>query len=148
MSEKIKTEYCEICGWPHLTEKHAQILEEGLKLKNRNPEIVAEAEKEGPATLDIVKIDGRWAQVISAQQSGIKIDGDSTTLRWLDNKSGDSIDITDYRLKIYANFTASMFRQMFSDIEFENIHWGEDDTLELKGKVTVFGEYVSKNSPQ
>lgn len=142
MPEKPNEKFCEICGWPHPTEQHARIIEEDIQSKNRIPEIVLEAEQRGPSTLDIVRVDGRWGQVFSPQV-GAK---DEAHIRWLDDLSHGSMDMANYDLKTYVDMESRALRDRFSETEFNNIHWEAGADPFLKGKVTVFGEYVSKKS--
>lgn len=142
MSERPNEKFCGICGWPHPTEQHASIVEEEIKSLNRFPEIVSEAEQKGPSTLDIIRIDGRWGQVFSPQVNA----EDKIAIRWLDDLSHGSMDKADYHLKTYIKMESRDLKDRFSETEFNNIHWEAEADPFLKGKVTVFGEYVSKNS--
>lgn len=137
MSEKIDQPVCELCSGIHSTESHQKMIdrftEAGKEIKR-----IAEEEKNGPMPLDIIKIDGRWAQVMAPQISSL----DTTAIVWLDDKSGDSIDILDYKLKQYYGCTSGILRPFFSDDEFKNIHWASGETGDyLKSQVNVFGEY-------
>jgi hypothetical protein len=142
MSENIKPDLCEFCrSSNHTTERHKTAMQswaDGID----NPEEVDKAEKRGPATLDIIKIDGRWAQVKSVQINS----EDETTLGWLDDKTYERINLSKYRLKKYFQSHVNTFRELnlISDKEFDNVHWASGDPDYLKNFVTVFGEYERK----
>lgn len=95
-----------------------------------------------PATLDVVKIDGRWAQVV-----GTKDGSGEVVVKFLDNDEVAGLDLTDYELVRKFNMVASHLKQFFGEElpkdQAEKVHWGpeEIENPELKGLVTVFGEY-------
>ncbi|MDP3956589.1 MAG: hypothetical protein Q8P97_01160, partial [bacterium] len=97
-------------------------------------------EQKRPELLDVVKIDGRWAQVI--------IGGD--TVSFLDTGEKEPIDWSEYELT--SVFRGAVFDVMklpgqeFKEEEIDNIRWGPEAKKhpELKLEVRVFGEYVSK----
>jgi len=135
-----KIEICEICGKSHSAEKHREIIEMILKA-GRDPENIQKAEKRGPATLDIVRIDGRWAQVVSSQIN----EEDETTLVWLADKSNGNVNLRkDYKLKQFYGSHAGILIPLFSKEEFINIHWASGEN-HLRGEVKVFGEYESES---
>ncbi|MEK9157618.1 MAG: hypothetical protein AAB638_00320 [Patescibacteria group bacterium] len=142
MSEKIQNTICEFCGRAHSSEYHLQTAEKILRENNKDRSDVERAEQEGPATLDIIKIDGRWGQVFSPQVSG----GQDAVIRWLDDMSGGYVNLRkSYILKTYYNSHVQMFRHLFSDTQVQNIHWGDHSPEFLKNEVAIFGEYISKN---
>lgn len=93
-----------------------------------------------PHTLDLVKIDNRWAQVLS-----------QTLIKFLDDGSAMNIDFGDYEMvRSFRGFPLNMmeseFGEKISEKELQNVHWGPEqkDYPYLKGEVEVFGEYVKK----
>ena len=90
-----------------------------------------------PAQLDIVKINGRWAQVVGARGA----------VKYLNDLTEEQIDWNNYelikpisqRLKEVLSFGT----EKFSGEEIDNIHWGSEQKLypNLKKQVTVFGEF-------
>lgn len=103
----------------------------------KNPEIGSEDEPTPvPAILDVVKIDGRWAQVIFG----------GGAVRFLDDNSAQPIEWNDYRLTQPLNTHVRDIQDQFTDAQIANIRWGEgqEQTPYLKLEVDVFGEYVKK----
>jgi hypothetical protein len=93
-----------------------------------------------PHTLDVVKIDGRWAQIKSSRM-----------VKFLDNSSIEDIDWDDYRMvKDFGGRTVGdilkFLGEALSENEIENIHWGPEAKKhpDLKMYVSAFGEYVKK----
>lgn len=92
-----------------------------------------------PNTLDIVKIDGRWAQVHGPAVGGI---------RFLDNGLGALINWEDYRMiKSFAGWSVNFLKDLerFTPEEILNIRWGPEQEIypSLRELVSVFGEYTS-----
>ena len=93
-----------------------------------------------PNLLDIVKIDGRWAQY-----SG------GNLFKFLDDESVEEIELDDFRLaKEYgkASVVSEVKKQeKFTPEELSHIHWGseQDQYPHLREQVRVFGEYERKN---
>jgi hypothetical protein len=90
--------------------------------------------------LDIIRLDGRWAQM-----------GSSTAVVYLDDLSVASVDLRKYRVaKDYRSMAVWYVEKycgaVFSDAEIRNIRWGpeQERNPELKTYVTVFAEYVRK----
>lgn len=108
---------------------------EDFETKNSN-------ERARPELLDVVKIDGRWAQVI--------IGGD--TVSFLDTGEKEPIDWSEYELTnvfrgaIAISDIMKLPEQEFTKEEIERIRWGPEEKKhpELKLEVRVFGEYVGK----
>lgn len=96
--------------------------------------------QERPGILDIVKIDGRWAQVMAG--GGI--------VHFLDTGEMKEIDWNMYQLKEVFNQSAKtvmeLFGQNFRDEEIERIFWGGEEKKypHLRLVVNVFGEYERK----
>ena len=100
-----------------------------------------------PSLLDVIKIDGRWAQVI--------LGGD--TVRYLDDKSETRINWDDYNCHFFdkykkANKTNIWVKDLVEENqitkdEYETVVWGsinESPTEHNKVFVTVFGVYTRK----
>ncbi len=96
-----------------------------------------------PPELEIVRIEGRWAQVISG----------STYVKYLsDPQSPVSISWEDWKLvKLYtSDVVVARFleidRNAFDDSELSAIHWGAEqkENPELKKQVHVFGAFEKK----
>ena len=93
-----------------------------------------------PKTLDIIKIEGRWAQKITP-----------SLIKFLDDNSAMQIDFNDYKMiRSFRSSPVSIIEKLFGekigDAERKNIHWGpeQDRYPHLKELVEVFGEYVKK----
>ncbi|NMB48492.1 hypothetical protein GYA13_03565 [Candidatus Kuenenbacteria bacterium] len=107
-----------------------------------------ESRKKRPNTLDIIKIDGRWAQIYS---SGV----DRVPIKYLDQENTfTTIDFTDYRLvQIYDTAVNNLDTMSSmpgpSPEELARAAWqsesGSEDTSDLKKHIRIFGEYASKN---
>ena len=95
-----------------------------------------------PQLLDIVQIDGRWAQVA----------GGGTALRYLDSGQSGEIDWQDYELKEKISqplMTVLKLRPgTFPKELAQAVHWGPEDQehKHLKLNVTVFGIFRSKST--
>jgi len=100
-----------------------------------------------PNLLDVVKIDGRWAQAI--------IRGD--TVRYLDDKSETGINWNDYNCQFFDKYKkANCTNVWVGDLieegqitqdEYKSVVWGsisEPPTERNKQFVTVFGIYTKK----
>ncbi|MFA6095111.1 MAG: hypothetical protein WC757_04505 [Candidatus Paceibacterota bacterium] len=108
-----------------------------MEIPKNNPESIEETPR--PNTLDIVKIDGRWAQ------------SNGNIIVFLDDGSGVFINWNDFSLikKYECTVGALMLKkeESFTDAEIESIHWGPEQNQypHLKKAVTVFGEYERKD---
>jgi hypothetical protein len=96
------------------------------------------AEKNLPSLLDVVKIDGRWAQVM----------GGGGYVRFLDGKKFQEVDWDNYTLtkRFHSNVKnlQEIHGERIPEEEARNVHWESVDQEEhpnLRGEVTVFGEY-------
>jgi hypothetical protein len=110
-------------------------------MENLEKEIRTGREHAVPALLDVVKLDGRWAQVR----------GGGGAILFLDNGEARPIEWGNYRMvRSFGASQAIDFVQeqgeRFTDEEIERVHWGPEEERhpELKKQVRVFGEYVSK----
>lgn len=97
-----------------------------------------------PAALDIIKINGRWAQITTSRGEGAIV--------WLDSKQGEHhINLRNYRLirrfdLNVENLAARFPDEKFTEEEINNIYYSGDlNTPEWKNQVKVFGEYESKS---
>ena len=111
----------------------------------RIPEIKKfEQQENTPQLLDVVKIDGRWAQVITED-----------AVKYLDNQQIEKINWQDYRFqpikrkdcsectRVWVNDLLEA-RQISSE-EYNNLHWGpeQEKNPNLRDYITVFGEFKS-----
>lgn len=92
-----------------------------------------------PALLDIVKLDGRWAQVIVG----------GGYVNYLSENQVREIEWNEYTFKKRWGLSVDTLielGQSFTQKEVDNIHWGPEEIQhpQLKRQVTVFGEYQSK----
>lgn len=94
-----------------------------------------------PNLLDVVKINGRWAQVVA----------DGRRVNYLSDGTGEDIDWSKFKmtkswhgLPVYHVGRESNF----TEEEIDHIHWGpeEKDNPRLKTVVSVFGEFESIGS--
>jgi hypothetical protein len=91
-----------------------------------------------PASLDIIELDGRWAQY----------GGDSGHVYYLDTGEFGFVDLGQYELKTYIERSVEyVIREglgEFTSQELENIRWGpeQEEYPHLKMLVRVFGKYV------
>lgn len=93
-----------------------------------------------PNTLDVIKIDGRWAQVIAPGGS----------IKYLDDESLAFIDWQDYLyIKDWEKLTVSDVKKLsnFPKEELERVHWGPEQKKHpyLREQVRVFGEFNKRN---
>jgi len=105
------------------------------KVVNNNNESVEKTPR--PNTLDIVKIDGRWAQ------------SNYNLITFLDDKTIFSINWDDYKLvKEWGGSPVSLVKKQaaFTKEEISRIHWGSEEKKYpyLKEEVSVFGEFEKK----
>jgi hypothetical protein len=91
-----------------------------------------------PNTLDVVMIDGRWAQTAT-----------DTLINYLDDGSSSHINWEDYTL--IKKFDDSIVKYVknqenFTEKEISRIHWGPEEKEHpyLKEQVKVFGKYQKK----
>jgi hypothetical protein len=98
-------------------------------------ELREQQEHEQPSTLDIVKIDGRWAQVHSRS--------DTAALVYLDDGSEDHIEWADYELTRLIRSHVLPLKDQFTPEEIARIRWGaeQEQNPHLVYEVAVFGEY-------
>ncbi len=110
--------------------------------KQRMPENIESTEPTPrPNLLDVVKIDGHWAQVV----------GGGKLLLYLDDKSTESIDWNDFKFtKDWKGLPVSFVRESvdFTEKELKRIHWGPEQKYNpsLREEVSVFGEFEKKPS--
>lgn len=100
-----------------------------------------------PSTLDIILINGRWAQVEFPQRYDPAGNiSETTSVLWLDDKSFDHLDLSKYKLVQYPVMYVSAIKDKFTPEQINNIHWGSEQEQypHLKLAVTVFGKYESK----
>lgn len=101
-------------------------------------------ETRGPELLDIVKIDGRWAQVI----------GSGDMVKFLSTGVAERIDWGTYQLvKAYKGRAVKLVEELdgeiFSPDEIVAIHWGADvvdpaERIRMAREVSVFGVFEKK----
>ncbi len=99
--------------------------------------------------LDIVKIDGRWAQIVGGLTH--RGDADGQSVIFLDDKSRTLayVDFREYKLdrhldRYVKNFLAT---GEMSPEEFKNVYWDSDNIgTDLALDVTVFGEFSKKDT--
>ncbi len=97
-----------------------------------------------PSVLDIIKVDGRWAQVYSGPGR--------TQIGYLDDGSKETVDLSDYELVRHTDSHVrlqQMQGERFTDEEIARIRWGseQDEHPDLKYEVHVFGEYAKRDGP-
>lgn len=98
--------------------------------------------------LDIIKIDGRWAQIISGVT---KKKDDSTTplVHYLDDNSISHVNFQEYELSRHLDTRVATILKTgeLSADEFKNVHWDSDNIgTEMSLWVHVFGEFEKKTS--
>ena len=98
-----------------------------------------------PRPLDIIKIDGRWAQIIHIGEGP----NHRSRIRYLDDMSSSEVYLSLYALKKIYNVGVNLAVEAgleFTRTELKNIYWGSEEAKhpELKLIVTVFGEYETK----
>lgn len=90
-----------------------------------------------PSPLDVIKIDGKWAQV----RAGGRI------ILFLDGGEAKQIDWSDYELKRYIHQALEYLpegKELTQD-ELMRIYWAEPDTkVSLKLQCTYFGDFRKK----
>lgn len=96
-----------------------------------------------PAILDIIKLDGRWAQIlIPASKDAL--------IRYLDDKSYSHIDFSCYKLDHLVNLKIHNYKLVYKT-EFpleaqENVYYdAESQDPGLIRLVKIHGFYTSKN---
>lgn len=97
-----------------------------------------------PGLHDLVKLDGRWAQVQSAPNESVVI--------YLDDGSTARVVWSEYDLVRHADSHVrlqEMQGERFTDDELRNIRWGseQDEHPDLVREVHVFGEFTSRKEP-
>ena len=99
--------------------------------------------EELPSTLDIVKVDGRWAQVFSYSSEGGLISfywlGDTekrpTTIRY------DDLEIEKYPIRT----TVKDIEDEFTEQQLDSLHYAAgENTPAMKRHIRVFGELRTK----
>ena len=91
-----------------------------------------------PSLLDVVKIDGRWAQVRAGGRS----------ILFLDSGEAKQINWSEYDLKKYVHQAMHYLpesKELTPD-ELMRIHWGPEQETKpsLKLQCTYFGDFKSK----
>jgi len=92
-----------------------------------------------PNLLDVVKIDGRWAQAVM----------DGNWIKYLDDQSQVKINWDEFRrTKNWEELPVSMVKKSasFTPEELGRIHWGpeQEEYPYLREQVRVFGEFEKK----
>jgi len=117
-------------------------------MKNKeNIKRETEQKIEYPPTLDIIKVDGRWAQAYSSSATEILIN-------YLDNNEKNRLNLNKFELVRKYGTNVDMLDQaheIMSDEEMKNIYY-DSETTKLpeetqrirKGWVHVFGEYKKR----
>ncbi|MBD3331081.1 hypothetical protein GF354_06195 [Candidatus Peregrinibacteria bacterium] len=113
------------------------------RVTETNPELLENAPR--PALLDVVRLDGQWAQV------GPSLD----TFNFLadSNRAMHRINWDEYKLtRQYNGVNIAIYRRFepdaITDAELENVYWGEEQKTDstFKGRVKLFGEYERKEN--
>lgn len=90
-----------------------------------------------PHLLDVVKINGRWAQVI-----------DLKYVKYLDNENVEEINWDEFNWQRGKNIAVRdlIDHQEIDRQQYMTIHWGseQEERPHLRDFVTVFGEYNKK----
>lgn len=140
MNERMTNEIpCRLCGSDiHSSGTHVAKRYEWIKGINKNQEYVTKARKRGPATLDIIKLDDRWAQTDNFTHAGL--------IKWLDSGIVETVDPEAYELNELYEVPLAELADSFTSSEIENVRWGpeQDAHHNLKQEVRVFGRYVKK----
>lgn len=110
-----------------------------------------------PSTLDVIRVDSRWAQVVASGVPGIQ----PGLIRYLDDNSRTYIDWKEYAYEPLGAFPAigigtsnvgnMIEKGLMKPDEYENVYWGrpqQDEHPELKSYVAVFGKYTKKQHPE
>ncbi len=95
--------------------------------------------------LDIVKIDGRWAQIVGALRE--KNPGEEQLITYLDDGSPGYVDFQKYELsRLLATHVAKILKAgELSEDEFKNVRWDSDNIgTKMSLHVHVFGEFIKK----
>lgn len=95
-----------------------------------------------PGTLDIMMIDGRWAQYLGGG------------ITWLDTGEQMLINLADYVVEREVNFNVDLVNQMqqvgrdtlsLSEAEIARIHWqAGNNTRYLQGQVNIYGVLATR----
>lgn len=99
---------------------------------------------DGPRVLDIIKIDERWAQIISTGNIG------SSHIRFLDNGEGMNVDLNT--CIVVKHWGMPLFaiedRISMTKDEIHRVFWGPEQRQypSLIMQVSVFGEYALENN--
>ena len=114
----------------------------------KTPENIPSPEGQLPELLDIVKIDGKWAQVKSGG-------GETSLVLFLEDNQGADINWSEYQLtrtfnSLPVGTVEQVFGEKFSEEELDNVRWGpeQEQTPALKKQVRVFGEFVKKEQSE
>ncbi len=96
-----------------------------------------------PGTLDIIKINGRWGQVIGPSTN-------NALVKLLDTNEVIDFNYNDFNLVRQWNTAHYLLNVRFDetvpDAEMRNAHYSADsDEPQMKNQITVFGEYQSKS---
>ena len=97
-----------------------------------------------PGTLDLVILDGRWAQV---NNSGIGVE---VLISYLDNGETANVTWADYQLENYFDSSLALLLETnkvkITNEEKSQIHWDVDQSKNLKlvDIIIVFGVYKKK----
>lgn len=94
-----------------------------------------------PGGLDIVKLDGRWAQVYST--------GGRSAVKYLDDGSNADILWSDYRMTRRTESHVRLLNQRnegLTDEEMSRLRWGSEQEADpdIVQEIHVFGEFEKK----
>src|SRR3989344_6573006 len=104
-----------------------------------------ETEPEHPDTLDVIKINGRWAQFFHTGMFGDEHGNKEAYMlvKWLDSRESEHILIKDVKGKSYFAKIVRDIKDQLSEVEYSTIHWGpeEKEDPNIRDLVTVWGEF-------
>lgn len=109
------------------------------RVRGETPE--AGSQGEGPRGLDVIRLDGRWAQVVSGAEP-------TATVRYLDDGSVEqSLDLSAFDLVRTLQTHVGMLEQQpgggLSDEERARLHFGPEQRAnpDVVNDIRVYGEY-------
>lgn len=108
---------------------------------NRHEGGIERGGRDQPDVGDVVRLDGRWAQVFSGPEESY--------VSYLDDGSTETVHWADYELTRRLGSHVMLVQQQehaFTDEELERVRWGseQEKTPHLKGEVRVFGEFTRR----
>ncbi|MEK7067184.1 MAG: hypothetical protein AAB950_00060 [Patescibacteria group bacterium] len=95
--------------------------------------------------LDVVKIDGRWAQIVGGLID--KNEDRKQAVHYLDDNSSAYVQFNDYELtkQLHSHVSEMLRKGELSQAEFKYVHWDSENIgTDLAKNVTVFGEFEKK----